>query len=101
MGHDLVVAQLLGGLGDHGQIPLKGSYLLVRNDEVGSLQARLGDVAAEHPLRHHLRLDRDPLAAPSCLREREAVMERIESGLKSGREPKEPLATEPELQLDG
>ncbi len=67
MGHDLVVAQLLGGLGDHRQIPLERPHLMVGNDEVGSLQARLGDVAAEHPLRHDLRLDRDPLAAPRCL----------------------------------
>ena len=96
-----MVAQLLGRLGDHGQIPLERPHLMVGNDEVGSLQARLGDVAAEHPLWHDLRLDRDPLAAPRRLTDREAVMEGVEPGLKTGREPHQPLPAEPELQLDG
>ena len=82
-----MVAQLLGGLGDHGQVPLERPHLVVGNDEVGPLQPRLGDVAAEHPLRHDLRLDRDPLAAPRCLTDGEAVVEGVEPSLKAGREP--------------
>ena len=98
--HDLVVAQLLGGLGDHGQVPLQRPHLALGNDEVRPLQARLGDVAAEHPLRHHLGLDRDLLPALRCFGDGEAVVERIEPGLETGREPQESLAAEPELQLD-
>ena len=101
VGHDFVVAQLLRGLRDHGQIPLERPHFVVGNDEVGSLQARLGDVAAEHPLGHDLGLDRDPLATPHCLADEEAVVEGVEPGLETGREPQEPLTAKPELQLDG
>ena len=64
MRHDLVLAKLLRGLGDHGQVAFQRPHLPLRHDEMRPLQTRLGDVAAEHPLRHDLRLDLDRL--PAC-----------------------------------
>ena len=55
---------------------------------MGSLQARLGDMAAEHPLRHDLRLDRDPLAALCGLAsDGEAVMEGVSPAWNRRAEP--------------
>ena len=98
--HDLVIAQLLRGEGDHGEVPLQGPHVMLRHDEVGPLQPRLGDVAAEHPLRHHLRRDRDLLSTLRSPSDAKAVVEGVESALKAVGQAQEPLAAEPELQLD-
>src|SRR5215212_8396262 len=100
LGHNLVIAQLLGSLGDHRQIPFERPHLRMRNNEVGSLQARLGDVAAEHPFRHDVGLDRNLLATSRCVADGEAVVKGVEPGLETGREPQEPLTAKPELELD-
>ncbi len=97
---DLVLAELLRGLEEHRQVPLQAAQLGVGHDEVSPLQTGLGDVAAEHPLRHHLRLDGDALAAPRRVGDAEAVVKGVESGLEPSREADEPFAAEPEFQLD-
>src|SRR5687767_13907679 len=63
MRHYLMVTELLRRQGDHRQVPLQRPHLYLGHDKVRALQAWLGDMAAEHPLRHHLRLNRDAFAS--------------------------------------
>ncbi len=79
-----MVAQLLRALDKHRQVALECAHVRLGHDEVRPLQARLGDVTAEHAFRRYLRLDSNSLAALSGVRQTKVVMERVESGLKAG-----------------
>ncbi len=101
MGHGVVVAQVVAGLGDHRDVPLQGPHLYLRHHERRARQARLGHVRAEHPLGDDLGLYADPLPPPRLPRDGVAAVERVEAADQAGREPHEPLAAEPQLELDG
>jgi hypothetical protein len=95
-----VLAELLSGGDEHAQIALQGADRALRDDEVRPLDPRLGDVAAEQALRHDLGRDRERLPADRRLDDAKTVVERVEPGLETGRQPDQPLTAEPQLQLD-
>ena len=55
--HRLVVVEGGAGLEDGREVPLQRPHLRLRDDQPRQLQARLGDVRAEHALRDDLGLD--------------------------------------------
>src|SRR4051812_49084568 len=67
---------------------------------MGALDPRLGDVRTKDPLVDDLGPDRDRLTTGRRFDHREAVMHRIQPGLKPRGEIHSALATQPELQLD-
>jgi hypothetical protein len=97
--HGLVVAELGADLDDERQVPLQAAHPRLRHDEGGTPDPRLGDARAEGPPRHDLGLYADRLAALGRPGDGEALVEGVEAAARSGGEPDEALAPEPELEL--
>jgi hypothetical protein len=102
--HDLVVVERDAGLEDGRKVSLQRPHLRLGNRQPRPLQARLGDVRAEHPLRDYLGLDPDLLPTPRLVQHGEAAVEGVEPSCRPAvpdGDFDEPLAAEPELQLHG
>jgi hypothetical protein len=102
--HSLMVVEGGAGVEDGREVPLQPPHLRLRDDQPRQLQARIGDVRAEHALRDDLGSDNHLLPAPRPFQHGEDPMKRIQATRRlpvARGDLHEPLAAEPELQLHG